>query len=132
MSQQTDACAAFISWLQQLEADFQAQAWRGALSKWYHGDGIRFYVRASLLFAGARGVQTIVLANLEVDEGLRGRGLLTRMLSQMADPDSRLASEVVAFEHVLSPRLQAYLESSGFIRVSEHGDESPSYYRRRA
>lgn len=132
MSQPTDACVAFIVWLQRLEADFQAQAWRGALSKWYRKDGMQFYVRATRLFAGSRGVQTIVFANLELAEELRGSGLLTLLLEKMAEPQSGLSSDVVAFEHVLSSRLQTYLVRNGFTRVAAHGEESPSYYRARS
>ena len=93
------------------------------------GDGpLRVYMRRAKRLIGGEYVETLDLANMEVDEPSRGCGRFTRFLVG-AERLAMRRARIVFVENVLSRRFQRFFERRGYTKIETPDfPEVASYY----
>lgn len=105
-----------------------------ANNAWIDVGHVHVYVRRGLHMIEAEATDTFDVANVEVQEDLRGRGMFTtfivnlEVLLRSELLLSRSNIQVLYVENVLNHRLAVSLAEWDFTRIE--GSEPPCFYRR--
>lgn len=101
-------------------------------SRYFQAPGLELYTRWSRTKVATQGRPTIVLANIEVYEPLRGLGLFSEIIKRLSAPTCALQAEALYVELVGEKRLAAWLQNNGFHRCLMAEEGAPSFFRYRA
>lgn len=99
-------------------------------NQWLELEHMRVYVRKSQHYVEGNVVKTFDVANVTVDEAMRGKGIFKSFLADvkklLADPALKGDIEGIYAENVLNRRLEQSLPEMGFKRIL--GLRPPSFY----
>ena len=86
------------------------------------------YLRWSKRYIDNQMVDCLDFASVEVDEGHRGKGHLTKFLLRFEEEAKRL-NRAVYIESILEPRLVPFLTRTGYKLVPNTAMIAPSMYK---
>lgn len=122
--------ADYVGWV--LDFEGRCIASGRPASRYFRAPGLELYTRWSRSKVATQGRPTIVLANIEVYEPLRGLGLFSEIIKRLSAPTCALQAEALYVELVGEKRLAAWLQDNGFQRCPIAEEGAPSFYRYRA
>jgi hypothetical protein len=119
--------ADYVGWV--LDFEGRCIASGRPASRYFHAPGLELYTRWSRSKVATQGRPTIVLANIEVHEPLRGLGLFSEIIKRLSAPTCALRAEALYVELVGEKRLAAWLQNNGFHRCPIAEEGAPSFFR---
>lgn len=100
----------------------------GPPNQWIRERCMNVYVRRSKRYLDKQMVECLDFATVEVDEGHRGKGHLTKFLLRF-EKEARRLGRVVYVESILEPRLVPFLARMGYKFVPDTAPIAPSMYK---
>ncbi len=90
-------------------------------NRWFHGPHIGMYLRRTRRVIDDNVVETIDIANVEVDEAHQGKGIFTEYLS-VIESLAIWNHLTVYMENILNPKLAEFMFKRGYIRPDKIRD----------
>ncbi|HWG89150.1 MAG TPA: hypothetical protein VN679_15300 [Candidatus Acidoferrales bacterium] len=103
---------------------------RWPCNQWFAFGPMQIYMRRSVrcLHGTDETVRALDIANVEVAQSQRGKGLFGRLLNAVDAVGATTGTHIIYVESVLNDRFADYLKRHGFIYDTD--TQPPSFYRR--